>query len=173
MNRPIVAGLVCAAAWYGIGAARAADQMVPLPIELPRPLLVGTPVPITIPNVEQPPQKRPAFMVPAGTVNLAKNKKVTSSDAEPVVGDLPLITDGDKAADEGYYVELGPGKQWVQIDLGQPSDIYALLVWHFHAQKRVYHAVVIQVADDADFITGVKTVFNTRIIKASWWTPRA
>jgi phage repressor protein C with HTH and peptisase S24 domain len=33
-------------------------------------------------------------------------------------------------------------------------------VWHFHSEPRVYRDVVIQVADDADFITNVKTVFN-------------
>ena len=61
--------------------------------------------------------KRPDFLVPAGTVNLAKGKKVTASDNDPVVGTLDLITDGDKDGDEGSWVELGPGKQWVQIDL--------------------------------------------------------
>jgi hypothetical protein len=35
-----------------------------------------------------------------------------------------------------------------------------LLLWHFHAEGRVYHDVVVQVADDADFIDNVKTVFN-------------
>ena len=161
MNKLLVAGAVCAAAWYGTEAARAADELVPLKTDLPKPLIVGTPVPINVPNLEPALQgKRPDFMVPAGSVNLAKGKKVTSSDAEPVVGELPMVTDADKAGDEGSYVELGTGKQWVQIDLGAPCDIYALLVWHFHSQKRVYHDVVIQTAEDADFLTGVKTVFN-------------
>ena len=54
--------------------------------------------------------KRPDFLVPAGTTNLAMGKKVTSSDSEPVVGTLDLVTDGDKEGDEGSWVELGPGK---------------------------------------------------------------
>jgi hypothetical protein len=138
-----------------------ADDKVPLQTELPKPLFIGTPVPVKLPNLEPPRQgKRPDFLVPAVTVNLAKGKKVTASDNEPVLGTLDLITDGDKAGDEGCYVELGLGKQWVQIDLGQAAEIYAILVWHFHAQARVYHDVIVQVSDDPEFKTGVTTVFN-------------
>src|SRR3974390_1557441 len=82
-----------------------AQDKVPLKTQLPRPLFVGTPVPLNIPNLEPPMKgKRPDFMVPAGTVNLAKGKKVTSSDSNPVVGTLDLVTDGDKAGDEGSWV---------------------------------------------------------------------
>jgi hypothetical protein len=104
--------------------------------------------------------KRPDFMVPAGTVNLAKGKKVTSSDNNPVTGTLDLVTDGDKAGDEGSWVELGPGKQWVQIDLAKSANIYAVLVWHFHSQARVYRDVVVQVSNDPTFKSGVTTIFN-------------
>jgi hypothetical protein len=141
--------------------AALADDLVPLKTELPKPLFVGTPVPINIPNLE--PKltgKRPDFMVPAGSVNLAKGKKVTASDSDPVVGTLDLVTDGDKEGDEGSWVELGPGKQWVQIDLEKTADISAILVWHFHSQERVYHDVVVQVSDDPTFSKDVKTVFD-------------
>ena len=103
---------------------------------------------------------RPAFMAPEGLTNLAFKKKVTSSDMAPIIGELNLVTDGDKEGADGSFVELGPGKQWVQIDLEKPADIYAFVVWHFHAEGRVYHDVIIQVADDADFTQNVKTVFN-------------
>jgi hypothetical protein len=141
-------------------SALAAD-MVPLKTELPKPLFVGTPVPIKVPNLE-PPQKgkRPDFMVPAGTTNIALGKKVTSSDSEPVIGTLDLVTDGDKEGDEGSWVELAPGKQWVQIDLEKDADIYAVLVWHYHSQARVYFDVVVQVSDDPTFAKGVTTIFN-------------
>jgi hypothetical protein len=143
--------------------ARAADeQKVPLKTELPKPMLAGTPKPVTLPNLE--PEltgKRPDFMIPAGCTNLAAGKAVNASDKEPVVGELALVTDGDKCAEEGSYVELAAGKQWVQIDLGQRSAIYAILVWHFHSQKRVYHDFVVQVSDDPTFAKDVKTVFNT------------
>jgi hypothetical protein len=138
-----------------------AEDMVPLKTELPKPLFVGTPVPINVPKLEPPIKgKRPDFMVPVGTINLASNKVVTSSTTEPINGTLDLITDGDKAGDEGSFVELKPGKQWVQIDLGQEANIYALFVWHFHSQERVYFDVVAQVSDDPTFAAGVTTVYN-------------
>jgi hypothetical protein len=138
-----------------------AEDMVPLKTELPKPLFVGTPVPITEPNLEPPIKgQRPDFMVPAGTVNLALNKKVTSSSGDPVMGTLDLVTDGDKDGDEGSWVELDPGKQWVQIDLEKDAAIYAVLVWHYHSQARVYHDVVVQVSDDPKFETGVTTIYN-------------
>jgi hypothetical protein len=104
--------------------------------------------------------KRPDFMVPAGTVNLALNKKVTTSSGDPIMGTLDLVTDGDKAGDEGSYVELDPGKQWVQIDLEKDADIYAVMLWHYHSQARVYFDVIVQVSDDPTFAKGVTTIFN-------------
>lgn len=139
-----------------------AQDLVPLKTELPKPLFTGTPVPIeNVPNLE-PPQKgkRPVLLVPTGTVNLAKGKTVTASDSEPVIGTLDLITDGDKAADEGSWVELGPGRQWVQIDLETNASIYAVMVWHYHAQARVYFDVVVQVSDDPKFEKNVHTIFD-------------
>ncbi len=124
-------------------------------------MFVGTPVPVRLPNLETPRVgRRPDFMVPKGVVNLALNKKVTSSDMEPVLGDLSLITDGEKDGDEGNYVELGKGKQWVQIDLEKPAKLYAIVVWHFHSQARAYKAVAVQVSNDPNFVDGVKTLFN-------------
>jgi hypothetical protein len=138
-----------------------AQDKVPLKTELPKPLFVGTPVPIKLPNLEPPREgKRPDFMVPVGTTNLAAGKKVTSSDSEPVMGTLDLITDGDKDGDEGSWVELAPGKQWVQIDLEKEANIYAIMVWHYHSQARVYLDVVAQVSDDPTFSKDVTTVFN-------------
>ena len=138
-----------------------AEDPVALKTDLPKPLFVGTPVPIKVSNLEPARTgKRPDFMVPAGTVNLARGKKVTSSDSDPVVGTLDLITDGDKEGDEGSWVELGPGKQWVQIDLEKDANIYAVVVWHFHSQARVYFDVVVQVSDDPKFEKGVTTIFN-------------
>lgn len=154
-NVLLIAALLAAA------ATAFADDMVPLKTKLPPPLLVGTPVPINVPNLEPPRKgKRPDFMVPKGTVNLALHKKVTSSDSDPIIGTLDLITDGDKDGDEGSWVALGPGKQWVQIDLGQEANIYAVIVWHYHSQARVYHDVVVQISDDPKFEKGVTTIFN-------------
>jgi hypothetical protein len=140
----------------------AGAKLVPLEIKSPRPMFTGTPKNIKpSPNLEKYSEKpRPPFLAPEGTKNLAAGKKVTSSDSAPIVGELSLVTDGDKEGSDGSFVELGPGTQWVQIDLGAPADIYCFVVWHYHAEGRVYHDVVIQVANDADFIENVKTVFN-------------
>lgn len=139
-----------------------ADTLVPLKTDLPKPLFVGTPVPVKVPNLETPHTgKRPDFMIPEGSTNLAKGKTVTSSDSQPTTGDLSQITDGIKEGDEGNYVELDKGKQWVQIDLGKSANIYAILVWHYHSQARVYKNLVVQVSDDPDFIDKVQTVYNS------------
>jgi hypothetical protein len=145
----------------GISLSNAQDAKVPLTTTFPPPLTVGTPVPIKLPNLEAlDPNKKQDLMVPAGTTNLALKKPVKSSDSDPLLGTLDMVTDGIKNADEGNYVELAPGKQWVQIDLGSKADISAVWVWHYHSQARAYKGVVVQVSDDPDFIDGVKTIFN-------------
>jgi len=73
---------------------------------------------------------------------------------------VAMVTDGDKDGGQGSFVELAPGLQWVQIDLGQPATIYAVLMWHYHAQARAYRDVVVRVSDDPNFADGVTTVFN-------------
>ena len=136
-------------------------KFVPLPIELPRPMFVGTPQDTRVPNLEKPLGKlRPPFYAPVGTKNIALGKPVTGSDEQPIIGELEMVTDGDKEAMDGSYVELGPFVQCVTIDLEAEHDIYAILFWHFHKQARVYFDVVVQVADDPDFITNVRTLFN-------------
>lgn len=138
-----------------------AEDKVPLALDLPKPLFVGTPRPITLPNLEKPRSgPRPALMVPAGTKLISKGKPVTSSDTFPVIGELNYVTDGEKSGADGTFVELGPGVQWVQIDLGSESTVAAILVWHYHSQARVYHDVVVQVSDDPEFKSGVTTLFN-------------
>jgi hypothetical protein len=138
------------------------EKMVPLEIKLPRALVDGT-----AKNIKPSPylenfdgKPRPPFLAPEGTVNLTLGKPVTASDAEPIIGELKLITDGDKEGSDGSFVELGPGKQWVQVDLKEPCTIYAVVVWHYHGEGRVYHDAVVQVADDPDFIENPKTVYN-------------
>jgi len=141
-------------------APSAGNKTVLLELEFPKEVTTGTPVPIKVANLEPtdaPPLK---IMVPEGTTNVAKGKKVTSSDSAPIIGELEMITNGDKEAADGSYVELGPGLQWVQIDLGAKHTIYAIAVWHFHAQARAYHDVIVQVSDDPDFVTGVTTIYN-------------
>lgn len=144
------------------------SELVPIDIKLPKPMFIGTPQNIRVPNLEKPLGKpRPPFLAPVGTKNVALGKPVSSSDEEPIIGEIEMITDGDREAADGSYVELAPFLQNVTIDLGAEYDIYAILFWHYHKQARVYFDVVVQVADDPDFITNVRTLFNNDIDNSS------
>ncbi len=142
-----------------IAGSAVAQDKVKLEIEMPKPLFAGTPKTIKTPNLERK-AVIPEIMVPQGTENVAAEKEVTGSDDFPVIGELEYVTDGDKDGADGSYVELGPGVQWAQIDLGAKKDVYAVAVWHYHAQARAYRDVIIQIADDADFVENVTTIFN-------------
>jgi hypothetical protein len=132
-----------------------------LKLKLPKPMFIGTPTNLRSPNLEVITGKpRGPFYVPTGTVMVSAKKKVTSSDMQPVIGELDMITDGEKAGGDGFFVELGPGPQWVQIDLGATHALHAILAWHYHSQARVYRDVIVQVSNDPAFKTGVTTVFN-------------
>ena len=147
-----------------VAQSAAPAEMVPIEIVLPKPMFVGTPQDTKVPNLEKPLGKaRPPFLAPAGTTNVALEKPVASSDEEPIIGEIEMITDGDKEAADGSYVELGPFVQHVTIDLEAMHEIYAIVIWHYHKQARVYFDVVVQVADDPDFITNVRTLFNNDI----------
>jgi len=136
--------------------------MAKVKIALPKPMFVGTPASLKLarldPKLKR--KKRPAFFAPPGVKNIALNKPVSSSDEEPVIGELEMVTDGDKEGADGSFVELGFDKQYVQIDLGKPHELYGILIWHYHSMARVYHDVIVQIADDEDFIENVRTVFN-------------
>jgi hypothetical protein len=138
-----------------------APELKPIDIKLPKPMFIGTPQNLNVPNLEKPSGKtRAPFLAPVGTVNVAAGKPITSTDEEPIIGEIAMITDGDKEASDGSYVELGPFQQHVTIDLGAKYNIWAVVVWHFHKQPRVYFDVVVQTADDKDFVKNVKTIFN-------------
>ena len=142
-----------------VAATALAEEMVKLELELPKPLFAGTPKSIKTPNLERK-TVVPEIMVPKGTKNIAAEADVSSSDDFPVIGELEYITDGDKDGADGSYVELGPGIQWVQIDLGAQKTIYAVALWHYHAQARAYRDIIIQVADDAEFTKNVRAIYN-------------
>ncbi len=142
-------------------SATATPGSQPLELQLPKPLFVGTAKNIKSANLEKPRVgKRPVYQVPAGTVLLSAGKSVSSSDAAPIIGTLELVTDGGKEGDDVSVVELEPGKQYVQIDLGQQAQLAALALWHYHQDARVYRDIVVQIAEDPDFILGVTTLFN-------------
>jgi len=158
--RIITASVFIGAYLFSLTAAQAEKA---LEIELPKPKFSGTPVPIKgISHLEKTTiGERPAIMVPDDVELVSEGKEVSSSDDWPIIGELEFLTDGDKDADEGYYVELGPELQWVQIDLEESKEIFVIALWHYHSQARAYHDVIVQVSDDAEFGSGVKTVFNS------------
>jgi len=137
------------------------DNLAPLPIVLPCKKFEGTQQNIRVPYLNNDHKKdRPPFLAPSGTINLAYEKPVTSSDPAPIIGELELVTDGDKEAMDGCWVELGHGVQWIQVDLGAMYNLYAVVFWHWHKQACVFFDVVVQVSDDPDFIMNVTTLFN-------------
>jgi hypothetical protein len=157
----VAAALLAAAVLAGAQAPPAGQKLVPLPIVLPQPMFEGTPRNLSVPNLEKPRYKaREPFLAPDGVKNVARRKRVVGSDMQPIIGDLAMLTDGDRSGEEGSYVELGPGKQHVTVDLGAPHEVFAVLFWHFHNNPRVYLDVIVQMADDADFKANVRSVFN-------------
>jgi hypothetical protein len=155
-TRTVLAGLTASLA----GVALAAITQIPLAIDYPKAIFHGTPKPIPLTNLDPLRERAPELLVPPRTSLLSRGRPVSASDALPVIGEPAFVTDGDKTGADGAYVEFGPGPQWVQIDLGAPSRIHAIALWHYHAELRVYHDVVVQVANDPKFATGVTTVFN-------------
>ncbi len=131
-----------------------------LELELPQPLFVGTPQNIMSDNLEEANIQRDPVYIPEEAELLSVDTWVTSSDSAPIIGELEMVTDGDKDGNEGSYVELGPGKQWIQIELDEPAEIHAIAIWHFHSQARAYQDVVVQIASDPDILENVSVPFN-------------
>lgn len=154
--------VIAAVAFVGFVGCGKAQELVPLNIKLPAPAFVGTPSDTPVGTTVEKPSgvPRPPLMVPPGVKNVALGKPVTTSDTNQIPENLAKITDGDKEASEQGTVLLRKGAQWVQIDLGAPYEIYAIVVWHAHDTPKVYHGVVAQVADDPNFTEHVRTLFN-------------
>ena len=136
--------------------------MVPLDLRLPAPAFKGTPKDIQLSSYVEPlsDKPRPPMMVPAGLKNVAKDAKLTCSDKNATAEMLAKLIDGDKEASEQSIIYLRKGTQWVQMDLGSPQEIFAIVVWHAHNAAKVYHDVIVQASDDQDFIQNVKTIYN-------------
>lgn len=140
--------------------------MIEISPELPRPMFVGTPTNLAVDHLAPPMeegQRRPPLLAPEGTTNVALGKPVDSSDSWPIIGELEMITDGNKEGSDGNFVELGPFEQHVTIDLEDQHDIYGIYVWHYHQQPRIYFDVIVKTADDADFTENVNILFNNDI----------
>jgi hypothetical protein len=150
-------------------AAVAADApaagLVPLDLKLPFPVPVSTRLDIPTNSITEPyrdakKDPRPPIMVPAGLTNLAAGAKATCSDKSPTPDMLAKIVDGDKEASDESSLCLRKGLQWVELDLGGPKEIFAIVLWHTFNVVKHYHGVVVQIADDENFTRNVQTVFN-------------
>lgn len=112
---------------------------------------------------------RPPVMVPPDvTNNVALNCPVTASaettaqdspERQTPLGDLPCLTDGNKEHDD-ERVNLPPGRQWVQIDLGRTREVWAVQIWHAYDYGCVYRDVVVLLSNDPGFSGETVTVFN-------------
>jgi hypothetical protein len=139
----------------------ASGNLRPLDITLPPPYFGGTPLSYASDHLEERSfRPREPFLAPIGTRMVSLGKTVSSSDPDPTFGRLSMLTDSRKGYQTEFLVELAAGTQWVQIDLGGPCEIYAIVIWHFHAADRVYFDVVARSANDADFTKNVETIYN-------------
>lgn len=157
---PLTAALVLSC--VAVQAEEKSGDMVPLELKLPSPAFKGTPKDVPLSSYVEPlsDKPRPPMMVPAGLKNLAPGKKVTSSDKNATASTLDKIVDGDKEATDESIIFLRKGTQWVQIDLGEPHEIFAIVLWHAHNSAKVYHDIIVQAADDSDFLENVRTIYN-------------
>lgn len=99
-------------------------------------------------------------MVPADVRNIAPESRITCSDNNASASVLAKLTDGNKEAIDANIALLRKGTQYVQFDLGASREIYAIAIWHAHDAPKVYRDVIVQAADDPEFTSGVRTLFN-------------
>ena len=123
-------------------------------------MFIGTPIAVRLPNLEPAGSPRLDLKAPPEAILLSRGKTVTASDRYPIIGDLDMLTDGDKDGADGSFLELAPGLQWMQIDLEKSHQLFGIVLWHFHKNARAYLDVIVQVSDDPTFQTEVTTVYN-------------
>ncbi|MBM4032546.1 MAG: hypothetical protein FJ291_12280 [Planctomycetes bacterium] len=161
----VAACLVCTTTGPWAAEARGGQGLVPVKLDFPKAIPIPSPKNFRPNEHQEPPPpadaRPPQLLAPDGATNIALKKPVTSSDDSPIHGEHAQLTDGDKRGTEDTVLELGPGRQWVQIDLKGKHNIHGVVVWHFRPALRYYHDVVVQVADDPDFIANVRTLFNS------------
>ena len=163
----VVANLLLAPALPAADAPKvqpAAGDLVLLMLDLPRAAFIGTPPEGLKTNSYtepyDPDKPHPQLMVPRGLKNLAPGSKLTCSATNITAEALAKLTDDDKDGSSDSITILSRGKQWVQLDLDSSHEIYAIMIWHAHDMPKVYHDVIVQVADAPEFKQQVRTLFN-------------
>jgi RNA polymerase sigma factor (sigma-70 family) len=137
-------------------------DLVPLVLDLPAPAYKGKPATLQFgasvaPLSDQP---RPDLLVPPDLTNLAARAWVTASDNNTTAAALAKITDGDKQAADESIVFLRRGGQWVQFDLGDPCEVFAIVLWHAHNSAKVFHDVVVEASPGTSFLKESRVLFN-------------
>ena len=135
-------------------------KLVEFTPDFPAPAFFGTPVDIELPNLEPARSPRLTFTAPEGVHLISSGAAVDSSAPQALLGALTMITDGQKTGDDTHFIALPSGPQWVQLDLGETREVFAITLWHYHKRMRAYRDVVIQISSDASFSSGAITVFN-------------
>ena len=90
------------------------------------------------------------------TVNLAPEGTLSSS----VPFDNSAFATDKLTDDTADYARGTNGLQWVQVDLGAAYDLNEIQLWHYYGDSRSYRDVVVQLSNDANFLSGAVTVFN-------------
>ena len=92
-------------------------------------------------------------------VNVALNKSVTTNGSVTTEsgGSLSYVTNGNS---EDYYVAIGTGVKYVQIDLGKLYEIRKIKVWAYWNDGRTFHNKKVQISPDG---THWITVFDSDI----------
>jgi len=157
-----LANLLIVPALLAEDAAKPAGDLVPLALKLPAPGFKGTPKDVETNAFTEPlsDKPRPAMMVPSGLKNLAPGSKITCSDKTAASDALAKVVDGDKEASDQSIIFLRKGTQYIQLDFGSPQELYAAVVWHAHNSAKIYHDVIVQVANDPDFIDKPQILYN-------------
>lgn len=88
-------------------------------------------------------------------VNLVRG--MIPSASTPLLNPL-FITDGN--SDGQQFTGAGRGPQWILFDLGENQVLSGVRIWHYFADARTYHDVVVQLSTASDFSSAVTTVFN-------------
>lgn len=145
---------------WGLSLAHA-EELVPLDLKIPSPSFAPSFGDISGADLEPIQTKRDPFLAPKNVVNLAAGKNVTSSDARCSKENLAKIVDGNKGFDDENIVLLRKDMQWVQVDLGQECEVFAVVLWHgYNTVPKVFHKVSVVISDKEDFSSGNTTLFN-------------
>jgi hypothetical protein len=122
-------------------------------LQIPEPGYTSSPLPVlAVPNFELSPGRQESFDAPPGLGNIARSATVSSSDGCPLSGFLDRVNDGLNSPDFAEHgLELSAGQQWICLDLHQPTELHAVVVWHRYDMPAAYEDVLVEASDSPTF----------------------